>query len=157
VQFAPAVRVASVGETQHGVLHCRGEKHCHARSAGLQPVKVHDCVPPKHAVGGIGSPHGNVVVWNLHEGGPESEVPGGVASPTEDASPEEASGGTHFAVPWTTLQDSPWLHVPFAKHGPLSSPCVAVVPGGAVAGSSPTHAANTIEPTATTPMGTKKR
>lgn len=57
-------------------------------------------------------------------------------------------GVVHFVVPSTTAQDSPALHVPFAKHGPLSTPWVAVV---LVDGSSPTQAAIATEPTNAAP------
>ena len=62
----------------------------------------------------------------------------------------------HFASPSTSSQDSPSLHVPFAKHGPPSTPC-ASVPAVADEGSSPTHPATANEPTTAVPMKLKTR
>ena len=84
VQFAPALSVAFAGLMQQTDPHCLGELHSQRMSPALHPVSVHDCVAPKHTFGGIGSPHGNAVVWNLHEGGVVGPASVGVVEPSDE-------------------------------------------------------------------------
>jgi hypothetical protein len=104
----------------------------------------------------LAAPHGNVVGVNTQADG-ATTTSAVLVSVLEAASVGAAAslGGMHFALPWTTVHDSPSLHVPFAKHSLLSVPSVPV-PGDVAAGSSPTHAATTNEPTTATPTNKKE-
>ncbi len=126
MQLCPGVSAPTLAEMQQGAcVHWLGPKHSHCSSVGgLQPVVLQDCVDPKHAEPGLHK-DGHGFGANVHTGKPESpeSTP---PSLVVDASPALASVGPQRALPFTTLHASPELHVPFAKHGPLSVPCAEV-------------------------------